>query len=180
MPVRLAYETHSWSTDNEAGLATGWLPGRLSPRGRTLAPQIRDRHPDVDVVLTSDLARAAETAYLAYAGAGVPVLEDVRLREVDLGELNGAPVGPVNDRRPRCVDISFPGGQSYRDVVAQTRDLLGDLAAHWGGDHVLLVAHSANKLALDHLLLGRDLTEAVAAAFDWREGWEYLLPDGWT
>jgi alpha-ribazole phosphatase/probable phosphoglycerate mutase len=179
VPVRLAYETHSWSTDNEAGVATGWLPGRLSARGRALAPAIRDRHPDVDVVLTSDLDRAAETAHLAYAGSGIPVLDDVRLRELDLGELNGTAAGPVNDLRPRCVDIPFPGGQSYRDV-AQTRDLLRDLAAHWGGDHVLLVAHSANKLALDHLLLGRDLTEAVAAPFDWKEGSEYLLPDGWT
>jgi hypothetical protein len=40
---------------------------------------------------------------------------------------------------------------------------------------VLLVGHSANRRALDHLLLGASLDELVAAPFVWREGWEYLL-----
>jgi len=33
MAVELVYETHSISTDNEAGIATGWLPGRADPLG---------------------------------------------------------------------------------------------------------------------------------------------------
>jgi broad specificity phosphatase PhoE len=32
--VLLTYETHALTEDNEQGVATGWLPGRLSPRGR--------------------------------------------------------------------------------------------------------------------------------------------------
>ena len=32
MAVQIIFETHSVSTDNEAGVATGWLPGR-SPHG---------------------------------------------------------------------------------------------------------------------------------------------------
>lgn len=40
---------------------------------------------------------------------------------------------------------------------------------------MLLVGHSANRRALDHLLLGASLDELVAAPFVWREGWEYLL-----
>ena len=34
MPVELVYETHATTVDNEQGIATGWLPGRLSARGR--------------------------------------------------------------------------------------------------------------------------------------------------
>ena len=30
MSVRIVYETHSTTEDNENGIATGWLPGRLS------------------------------------------------------------------------------------------------------------------------------------------------------
>jgi hypothetical protein len=37
MAVEILYETHAVSTDNEAGVASGWLPGELSPRGRQLA-----------------------------------------------------------------------------------------------------------------------------------------------
>jgi hypothetical protein len=34
MTVEIVYETHSVTTDNEAGIATGWLPGQLSDEGR--------------------------------------------------------------------------------------------------------------------------------------------------
>ncbi|MFD0889954.1 hypothetical protein ACFQ08_35890 [Streptosporangium algeriense] len=42
MPVDLVFETHSISEDNERGVATGWLPGRLSERGRALAAETLD------------------------------------------------------------------------------------------------------------------------------------------
>ena len=32
MSVEIIYETHSISTDNEAGIATGWLPGGCPTR----------------------------------------------------------------------------------------------------------------------------------------------------
>jgi alpha-ribazole phosphatase/probable phosphoglycerate mutase len=34
MVVELVYETHSTTTDNESGTATGWLPGRVESGGR--------------------------------------------------------------------------------------------------------------------------------------------------
>ena len=37
MAVQIVFETHSWSEDNDRGVATGRLPGRLSARGRELA-----------------------------------------------------------------------------------------------------------------------------------------------
>ena len=40
MAVELIYETHSLTVDNERGVATGWLPGELSARGRALARAI--------------------------------------------------------------------------------------------------------------------------------------------
>lgn len=60
MVVELVYETHSTSTDNEAGIATGWLPGQLSAAGRQQARELRARRRDdgVAVVFTSDLRRA--------------------------------------------------------------------------------------------------------------------------
>ncbi|WP_206184869.1 hypothetical protein [Thermoactinospora rubra] len=39
----LIYETHSITVDNERGIATGWLPGELSPRGRELAGELGER-----------------------------------------------------------------------------------------------------------------------------------------
>ena len=107
----------------------------------------------------------------------MPFLLDRRLREVDYGELNGAAVAAVAAERPCRVDVPFPGGESYRDVVRRVRSLLAELAAERAGRRVLLVGHTATRWALDHLLDRRPLEEVVAEPFAWREGWEYALGD---
>lgn len=121
-----------------------------------------------------------QTAELAFAGSGIPVHHDPRLRECDYGRLNGMPVRRVAAERLRRIDRPFPGGQSYQQVVAQTRAFLRDLAAGWDGHTVVVIAHSANRWALDCLLDGRALEDLVDAPFDWRPGWSYSLPTGWT
>jgi broad specificity phosphatase PhoE len=88
--TRLIYETHSITVDNENGIATGWLPGELSPHGVRQAKELGERRRDVDVVFSSDLRRAVQTVELS--GLTVPHLQDWRLRECNYGELNGAPV----------------------------------------------------------------------------------------
>ena len=81
-------ETHSTTEDNEVGVATGWLPGRLSALGREQAAEVGKRRADdgIAAVFSSDLARATQTAAIAFAGTGIPVLLDWRLRECDYGD----------------------------------------------------------------------------------------------
>ena len=179
MAVDLVYETHSISTDNEAGRATGWAPGELSPRGVELARELGRRQADdgFDLVLSSDLHRAVQTVEVAFAGSDVPRSTDVRLREVDYGELTLAPVDRIDAVRHDHVDVPFPGGQSYRDVVDGMSDLLDELARDHDGQRLLLVGHAATRFALDHLLTGRPLEAVVVAPFAWREGWTYRLAD---
>ena len=178
MAVDMVFETHSISLDNERGVATGWLPGELAPIGRQLAAEMGRRRcaEPVDAVFCSDLARAVETATIAFEGSGIPVYQDARLRECNYGALNGMPVAQLVAERSRRIDTPFPDGQSYRDVLEQTRDFLRDLAANWDGKHVVLVSHSANRWALDCLLNGARLEDLVDAPFNWQEGWRYTVP----
>jgi broad specificity phosphatase PhoE len=175
MAVELVYETHSTSVDNENGVATGWLDGRLSELGRRQAEELGARRRDVAAVYTSDLGRAVETAAIAFRGAGIPVHHDARLRECDYGELNGATVDEVTAVRRRHVDEPFPGGESYRQVVERTRNFLDEVAARHDGERILVIAHSANRWALQHLLDGAPLEELVDAPFDWQPGWLYVV-----
>jgi len=175
--VSILFETHATSTDNEAGIATGWLGGVLSEAGRRQAVELGERRRDggFAAVLTSDLARAVQTAQLAFAGAELPIRRDPRLRECDYGRLNGMPVSVLDRERPLRVDDPFPGGESYRDVVARVGAFLADLHPEFEGARVLLIGHSATRWALDHLLDGGDLARLVAAPFAWREGWSYVV-----
>lgn len=173
----LVFETHALTVDNERGIATGWLGGTLSSRGRALAAELgaRRRADGIEAVFVSDLARSVEMAEIAFGRTALPVVLDWRLREVDYGELNGASADVVARERPRRIDVPFPGGESYRDAVARIASFLDDLGRHVDGIRILVIGHTATRWALDHLLAGRPLDDAVTAPFDWREGWEYDL-----
>ncbi|WP_254552156.1 histidine phosphatase family protein [Kitasatospora sp. MMS16-BH015] len=172
------FETHSTTTDNEAGVATGWLPGRLSELGRRQAVELGERRgrEGLAVVYSSDLRRAVETARLAFPGGEPPLRQDVRLRECDYGEWNGAPMARIEAERARRVTVPFPGGQSYRQVVAAMEGFLRAVVAEWDGRRVLVIGHSATRWALECLLSGAELEELVTEPRVWRPGWRYLVP----
>jgi broad specificity phosphatase PhoE len=175
--VQLVFETHSLTTDNEQGVATGWLGGRLSDRGRPLATELGARRRDdgIDLVISSDLARAVETARIAFAATTLPVVLDWRLRELDYGDLNGGPVDAVARERAVRVEEPFRAGESYRDAVVRVGELLDEVRAERPGQRILLIGHTATRWALDHLLDGAPLEDVVGEPFEWREGWEYVL-----
>jgi broad specificity phosphatase PhoE len=179
--IELVYETHAITTDNEDGIATGWLPGILSEAGRASARELGDRRRNdgLTAVHVSDLARAVETARIAFDGSPVPVSQDPRLRECNYGRMNGMPRERLEHERVAHLDEPWPDGESYREVVARTAAFLEDLARAPDGTRVLVIAHSANQWALDHLLLGTDLAELVAGGMTWQPGWEFTLPAGW-
>jgi broad specificity phosphatase PhoE len=169
--MKLIYETHATTVDNEAEVATGWLPGELSDRGRQEARELGSRWPEVDVVFSSDLRRAVQTVELS--GLAAPHFQDWRLRECNYGVLNGAPRDALEPRTER-VRTSFPGGQSYDDVLELTRSFLADVRRWYDAQVVLVVAHSANRWALEHLVGSRaPMEQLVAEGVNWQPGWLY-------
>jgi broad specificity phosphatase PhoE len=180
MSLEIVVETHATSTDNEAGIATGWLPGELSATGRRQAAELGSRHrggTGLTAVLSSDLRRAVQTAQLAFPHGTPPLRQDPRLRECDYGRLNGAPAADIAAARVHHLDLPFPGGgQSYRQVRDATRALLHDLWAEWDhGARLLIVTHSANRWAFASLLGGADLADLLRDPPPWQPGWRYVL-----
>jgi 2,3-bisphosphoglycerate-dependent phosphoglycerate mutase len=177
VPLEIVFETHGRTEDNAAGIATGWLPGRLSAHGRTDAAALgrRRRHDRIAVVFTSDLRRAVDTAELAFAGTTTPILHDWRLRECDFGSLNGAPAEAVHGARLDHVREPHPGGESWTAATDRVGWFLTDLRRRWDGSRVLVIGHLATQRGLERFAAGRDLGELLAEDFDWREGWEYRL-----
>jgi broad specificity phosphatase PhoE len=177
--VHITYFVHGTTTDNEQGLATGWLPGELSEKGRTqaeeLGQQIARRH--FDVVIASDLQRAIDTARTAFKGHEVTT--DFRLREANYGDNNGKPTKLFKAHMEDFIDTPFPNGESYRDVEVRLRSLCDDLRQKYDNKRVALVAHQGPQLALDVIITGKSWPQAIAE--DWRnthayqDGWDYTL-----
>jgi alpha-ribazole phosphatase/probable phosphoglycerate mutase len=175
--IELVFETHSTTVDNELGHATGWLPGQLSDLGLVQAQRLgRRRMGDgIAAVFSSDLARAAQTASVAFGSSAIPVLYDWRLRECDYGQRNGMPVAELHAGRGEHLDQPYPGGESWRQAVARVGRFLDDLPLRWNGQRILVIGLVATRWGLDHVIDGVPLEDLAQQDFAWQEGWEYRL-----
>jgi 2,3-bisphosphoglycerate-dependent phosphoglycerate mutase len=178
MCTEIVFETHALTEDNERGIATGWLPGRLSARGRDNAAAVgrRRRRDRIGAVFSSDLRRSVETAEIAFGGTDIPVFLDWRLRECDFGVLNGSPAAPLSADRAQYLERPYPGGESHRQAARRVAGMLADLPSRWDGRRIMLIGHLATYRTLEHVINGVPLEDLIAAEFTWRpEGWEYRL-----
>lgn len=180
MITRIWFETHSTTVDNEAGIATGWLPGELSPVGReraaALGQRIRDRRPEA--IYCSDLARAVQTAGIALqqSGSTVPLLLDWRLRECDYGRLNGSPAAEVHGNRLRYERNPYPDGESWQVATERAAEAVRDAAVRHQGRTIMIIGHIAThwgirRAAGDSESLATMLTEPS----EWQPGWVYEI-----
>jgi probable phosphoglycerate mutase len=112
-------------------------------------------------IVSSDLARAVQTAHSLAELAGRPVILDRRLRERSLGGWEGLTRDEVVRRHPEQY-AQWVAGRDAPQPGAETRAELGErsLAALAGaeGETVVLVTHSATAMALTGLLLGLPVT----------------------
>ena len=179
MSLQITYFVHGTTTDNEQGLATGWLPGELS---KTAKHQARHQGELVSerfaVMVSSDLQRAIDSAELGFAGR-FPTVTDRRLRECNYGDLDGADVSVVKADMAARIDRPFPNGESYKDVEARKRELLEELQVTYDGQHIAFMAHQAPQLALEVIVHGKTWQEAIETDWRrtgaWQPGWMYEI-----
>ena len=180
MAVKITYFVHGTTTDNEKGLATGWLPGELSAKGAEQSKKLREQvdGQKFDVVFCSDLKRAVDSATLAF-GDSYKIIQDKRLREINYGDLNGQPSQKFKRRLLDYVDSPFPNGESYKDVEKRIAEFLQLLKENYNGKQVAIVSHQAPQLALEVLLNGKSWAKAMAEDWRrikaWQPGWAYII-----
>jgi alpha-ribazole phosphatase/probable phosphoglycerate mutase len=180
--VSITYFVHGTTTDNEKGIATGWSPGELSELGRKqcmeLGESIKDK--GFDVAFCSDLKRAVDSAKLMFRDT-VNIIQDRRLREVNLGDLTKADSKKIDSIIAEHIDKPFPGGESCRDVESRILSFLNDLSKKYPHKNVAIVAHRVPQLALEVLINKKSWEQAVEEDWrlkrpkEWKPGWKYEL-----
>ena len=142
--------------------------------GRSWRDLARDRRPDV--VLSSPYERAYRTAQRAVAAAGWHDLEirrDERLRERDLGMLDGFTRTGIERRFPDEAERRAwlgkfyyrpPGGESWADVAARVRAVLETVGLRHAGRRVVVVSHQAVLMLFRYVV--EDLDEEAVLALD--------------
>lgn len=180
MPLKITYFVHGTTTDNEHGLATGWLPGELSELGKKQAINLGRlvAKENFDVVFCSDLKRAVDSARLGF-GDKYQIIKDQRLREINYGDFNGQSAENFKNKMAEYINNPFPGGESYQNVEKRLRNFCEYLKTNYNGKHIAIVAHQAPQLALDVLLKNKTWEQAIMEDWrqtkSWQPGWKYEI-----
>lgn len=166
MTTRVLGIRHGETTWNATGRWQGHAPVPLSDVGlaqsAALGRYLAARGPRPDVIYSSDLKRAMQTAAAIASALAMPVRPDARLREVDLGEWQGLTRDEAAawdaDRFAAYLDdwhtVPTPNGESRNDVKARVRAAFDDLTTQHAGQTIALVTHGGSLGMLIESLFG--------------------------
>jgi probable phosphoglycerate mutase len=150
MATTLVLARHGETDWNREHRLQGWADPPLNALGREQARELAlaldgERF---DAVYSSDLRRAAETARIVASELGLSsVVEDVSLREVDLGSWSGRLWDEVADQQR-------PDGESREQHRERVVAGVLRLAAAHEGQSVLVVSHGGSLRALEAFATG--------------------------
>lgn len=160
--MRLLLVRHGESEWNALGRLQGQADPPLSKLGRRQAAHAAARLVDqgIDLIVSSDLERARDTAAALATSIGLPVQTREDLREVDLGSWTGISRDQVERdapelwRRWREDGVEgWEGGEKYADAMVRIAGAVTALATAHQGETVVAVSHGGSiRLVTCHLL----------------------------
>lgn len=174
--VKIIFESHGTTLDNEAHLASGHFDVELSELGVRQSKELGERYVNdhFDGIFCSDLQRSYKTAEIAF-GNKFPIIKDVRLRECDYGDMTRMPSEKVDAEKPKRIEESFPNGESYNQTSESVRSFLQDLLKDYDGKRVMIIGHRATQYGLDRWIKNLPLSQVIPAQWKWQPGWQYTL-----
>ena len=102
----------------------------------------------IDVIVSSPLKRALQTAEAVAAATGVKVVVDEGLRETDFGAWEGHTFAEIQRRWPDLLTawladpaVAPPGGESFEQAARRVEAAVGRIVARYPGRAILVVSH---------------------------------------
>jgi broad specificity phosphatase PhoE len=121
----------------------------------------------LDAVYSSDAIRAVQTAEIIAHPRGLPVRQDVRLREVNFGEWEGLTRDEINGRYAgafrrweECKLAAPTGGETDPDMADRVIEALAEIAASHPNERILVVTSGGPMRAVQAHALGVDQARA--------------------
>jgi probable phosphoglycerate mutase len=160
--MMLMLARHGETDDNARLIFQGQGGGSLNARGRTQAERLAARlAKELDLIVSSDLTRAKETAEEIAKASGAEIIFDRQVREVDVGAWTGLAYEEVERRFPEewaawraGVDLPRGGGETYAGLATRVAGALQRIARDHVGKRVLVVSHGAALRSAICLALG--------------------------
>lgn len=177
MKTNLIYFVHGTTYDNASKKCSGWKQVELNNLGKEQAENLGRLNSNIkfDVIFTSDLIRAIDSANIAFPN--IPKIQDQRLRECNYGDLDGEDKQLVIYEEH--IYTPFPNGESLKDVEERIDNFIKDIKEKYKGKTIGIVAHRAPQLAFE--VITKNISWEEANKNDWRKtgswqpGWQYNI-----
>lgn len=166
MPTEVLLIRHGETAWNALRRWQGNAPVPLSEVGlaqaRALGSYLAARQVSIDVLYSSPLVRARQTAQAIADTLGLPLRTDDRLREVDVGDWQGLSHDEVEAwdgerfaaHRADWYNVPTPNGESHRELQVRARAAFDDITARHPGGTIGIVSHGGTLGMLIESLLG--------------------------
>ena len=151
MSTRFIVVRHGETEWNVQARVQGQKDSPLTAAGLAQADAVAARlaRERFDVLVSSDLGRARQTAERIAARCGLALTFDARLRERNFGVGEGLTYEEIDQRYPQVFsrvreidpDAVIPGGESRRQFHERVRDAFAALAREHHGRRVTVVSH---------------------------------------
>lgn len=167
--MQLYLVRHGQTEENVRHVIQGQLPGRLSPLGLEQAEHLGVRFQNVplDMVISSDLHRAVQTAEAIALPHDLPVVPEPLLREQHYGIHQGKPMESLYGNSGfKGVVRQAQGGETIEDLRRRAETLWGRWQTELVGKTVVAVSHGALLSVLLPAVLSDEGLECRGAVFE--------------
>ena len=146
---------HGETVDNANQTMQGQTQGELNERGILQAQELSEEWKDreIDVIVSSDLKRAVDTAAIVAAPHGLEVVKTPLLRERDWGDFTGRYI-------PDLKNEPFPDNvESLENLLSRAGEFITYVRETFPGKKVLAVGHGIINKAIQAVYYHKSMRE---------------------
>ena len=168
--TRVILLRHGQTPFNSVRRLSGHFDAPLSELGKTQAKYACEyliENERIDVIVSSDLQRAVNTARAAADFFGLTIQTDTELREIDTGDWDGKYESELDEKyfelrqkiAPHDSDVPFPNGESHKQLNERIKRAFLRTVLENEGKTILFSLHQGAVRAIIRLIkeLGADI-----------------------
>jgi isoleucyl-tRNA synthetase len=167
---------HGHSLRNAKDIVASWpekFHSPLTEKGKKDVERTAKKLKGVDLIFSSDLLRTKQTSQIISRATGAKIIFDERLRELDMGDLNGKPVkeaGKFWDKERKLsktdyylkrFEIKAPGGENWLDAKKRIYGFLKEINEKYQDKTIVIVSHELPLTMLESSVKGLSRKETI-------------------
>ncbi|MBI3631270.1 MAG: histidine phosphatase family protein [Candidatus Staskawiczbacteria bacterium] len=165
---------HGEAISNIKGIVSSWpekFNNHLTLRGKEqikksagkLKSLTAKANKKLDLIFSSDLLRAKQTAEIVSQRLKLKPKFDKRLREIGFGDLNGRPAEELLYFRfeEKRINHSFQKGETYESVLKRVFNFFKNTEKKYKGKNILIISHQCPLWILENRINGFSLVEGL-------------------